>query len=106
MYFMVIGTDKPNSLALRTATRKAHRNWLRGDHASVTVLQSGASLNRDSTTMDGSLLIVAAESYNDVLLFSQADPYFKANLFETVDIRRWDWTYGNPDGSTTSVNPV
>lgn len=106
MYFMVIGTDKPDSLDLRVATRKTHRSWLRGHHLRVTVLQSGASLEGDSTTMNGSLLIVKADSYDDVLRFSTSDPYAKAGLFEKVDIRRWDWTYGNPDGSTNSVNPI
>jgi len=106
MYFMVIGTDKPDSLALRTATRRRHRDWLRGDHAHVTVVASGASLAGDTTTMNGSLLIVAAASHEDVAAFSRADPYFEAGLFASVDIRRWDWTFGNPDGPTPSVNPI
>ncbi len=105
MHFMVIGTDKPGSLNLRIATRSVHRDWLRGRHERVTVVMSGASLEHDSTTMNGSLLIVSAASYEDVVQFSQADPYVKAGLFENVDIRRWDWTFGNPEG-TASVNPL
>lgn len=106
LYFMVIGTDKPGALSLRVATRARHRDWLRGRHDRVTVLLSGASLEGDSTTMNGSLLVVAAACYEDVLAFSQADPYAHAGLFASVEIRRWDWTFGNPNGPTASVNPI
>lgn len=106
MYFMVIATDKLDSLALRVAMRPRHRDWLRGGHERVTVVASGASLEGESTVMNGSLLIVAAASHEDVVTFSHADPYFRAGLFASVDIRRWDWTFGNPNGPTPSVNPI
>lgn len=106
MYFMVIATDKPDALALRHATRARHRDWLRGNHARVTVVASGASLAGHSTAMNGSLLIVSAASHDDVLAFSHEDPYYRAGLFASVDIRRWDWTFGGPNGPTASVNPL
>jgi uncharacterized protein YciI len=106
MYFMVIGTDKPGATPVRLATRARHRDWLRGPHERVKVVLSGASLERDSTAMNGSLLVVAADGYEDVLAFSQADPYAHAGLFASVEIRRWDWTFGNPEGPTASVNPI
>ncbi|MGN5478385.1 hypothetical protein ACTMU2_19450 [Cupriavidus basilensis] len=34
------------------------------------------------------------------------DPYAHAGLFASVEIRRWDWTFGNPNGPTASVNPI
>lgn len=106
MYFMVIGTDKRDALPLRVATRARHRDWLRGSHERVAVVASGASLERDSTIMNGSLLVVAASCYEDALAFAQADPYAHAGVFENVEIRRWDWTFGSPNGPTASVNPI
>jgi hypothetical protein len=105
MYFVIFCTDKPDAEQLRKEVRPVHRDWLRGRHKKVVLRYSGATLAGESTRMVGSLLIVEADSLQDVEEFTRQDPYRKAGLFDNVQIRRWDWTFGNPDGST-SVNPI
>lgn len=105
MYFTIFCTDKPDAEQLRKRVRPVHRDWLRGAHEKVKLRFSGATLAGESTRMVGSLLIVEAQSLQDVEEFALQDPYRKAGLFEEVKIRRWDWTFGNPDGSR-SVNPI
>jgi uncharacterized protein YciI len=105
MIYAILSTDRPDGAELRHHTRPIHRDWLRGEHEMVRLLMSGATLQADGQTMNGSLVIVEANSLQDVETFAQADPYRHAGLFERWEIRPWDWTYGNPAG-TPSINPL
>ena len=97
VYFAVFATDKPDTTALRANTREAHRRHLRepGRHA-VSVRFGGPTLSDDGTRMNGTLLIIAAENMDAVNAFLADDPYVRAGLFETVEIRPWHWSLGNP----------
>ena len=97
MYFVVFATDKPGTESLRSETRPAHREYLRspGKHA-VTVRVAGPTLRDDAVTMNGSLLIVEAENLDAVRAFAADDPYSRAGLFQTVEIRPWTWGLNNP----------
>lgn len=105
MIYTLFCTDRPDAAELRRRTRPAHRDWLRGAHDNVRLLMCGATLQDDGQTMNGSLVIVEADSLHDVQAFAQRDPYRLAGLFEHWEIRPWDWTYGNPAG-TPSINPI
>ena len=97
MYFVVFGTDKPAMETVRGATRPAHRDYLRnpGKHP-VTVRVGGPTLRDDGVTMNGSLLIVEAENIEAVRAFAADDPYSRAGLFQSVEIRPWNWGLNNP----------
>lgn len=96
-YFVIFGTDKPGALATRTATRPAHREYLRnpGPHK-VKLIHGGPTLGDDGESMNGTLLIVEAATLDEVRRFAQDDPYRKADIFERVEIREWNWTTGRP----------
>jgi len=47
--------------------------------------------------MNGTLLVVEAEGINDVMAFIGNDPYMQAGLFDRVEVRPWDWSFGNPE---------
>ena len=97
MYFVIFGTDKPGMETVRTATRPAHRDYLRspGKHA-ITVRVGGPTLRDDGATMNGTLLIVEAETIDAVRAFAADDPYSRAGLFQTIEIRPWNWGLNNP----------
>ena len=105
MIFAIFCTDRLGAGELRRRTRPAHRDWLHSPHAKVKLLMSGATLEPDAKTMNGSLMIVSAESLVNVEAFTAQDPYRLAGLFEHWEIRPWDWTFGNPAG-TPSINPT
>ena len=88
MNYLIFATDKPGMLETRIDIRQKHRRYLRQEH-SVNVLEGGPTLCHETGEMNGTLLIVDAESLEQVQEFVQGDPYSEAGLFENIDIRRW-----------------
>lgn len=97
MYFVVFGTDRPGTEQIRADTRPSHQAHLRDHPDPVKVLHGGPTLTADGGRMNGSMLVVEAASLADVQAFMAADPYSKAGLFETVEIRPWKWGMGAPE---------
>ena len=89
--FALICIDKPDSLALRLATREAHFEYVNA-HPGVVRL-AGPFLN-EAGEMTGSLLLVEAPDMATARAFSAADPYVLAGLFKWVEIRPWRATVG------------
>ncbi len=88
MHFMIYAVDKPNSFAIRQATREAHLEY---------VSQSGrkqfaAPLLDDNEMMKGSLILIEARNLLEAQEFVENDPYNQAGLFESIVIER----YKNP----------
>jgi uncharacterized protein len=84
MLFAVINTDRPAALDLRMSTRPAHIAFLEG-HAGQLV-HGGAILDGEGKPC-GSLLIVEADSADEVRALMAQDPYAEAGLFESALIR-------------------
>jgi len=95
MLFVLICTDKPGALELRKANRDAHLEFIKG--LGDTIKLGGPIITEDGEGMTGSLLVLEADSRQAVEDIAAEDPYAKADLFETVDIRPWKWTVGNPE---------
>ena len=93
--YVIVCIDKPDSLALRMATREAHLAYVKTiDQVKFHV---GGPLLSDDGTMNGSMLIVAADDRSKVDDFVKNDPYAMAGLFESVDVRPWKVTVGSLD---------
>lgn len=97
MYFVLFGTDKPGMCEIRERIRPEHRVYLRepGSHP-VRVVIGGPTLS-DDQQMNGTLLVVEADSLKDVEAFVCDDPYTKIGLFESLTIRPWVWGLGAPE---------
>ena len=95
MFFAISCIDKPGALSLRMENRPAHIEFLYAKAAMVKF--AGPYLGEDGETMTGSLIILEADDRAAAEAFAAADPYAKAGLFESVDIRPWKWSIGNPD---------
>jgi uncharacterized protein YciI len=94
MLYALICTDKPNSLAIRRAKRPEHVAYLKslGD----TLKLAGPFTEADGETMNGSLVVIEAASLQAAKEIAAGDPYAKAGLFASVEIRPWIWTLNNP----------
>ncbi len=95
MYFAISCIDKAGALSLRMANRPAHMAFLKANAAALKF--AGPYLGEDGEAMTGSLIILEAADRVAAEAFAAADPYAKAGLFESVDIRPWKWVIGNPD---------
>ena len=91
--FALICIDKPDSLALRLATREAHFAY--GRSMPGVVRLAGPFLD-DAGEMAGSLLVIEAENLAAAWARHEGDPYKLAGLFERVEIRPWRATWGEP----------
>lgn len=99
-HFILFGTDHPDMLETRKATRPAHVAFL-GNPAphKVKVVHGGPTLAEDGESMNGSFLLLEADSLEAAKAFAADDPYAKAGIFKTVEIRPTNWVIGNPDRS-------
>lgn len=96
MLYAFLCTDKPNSLALRMETRPPHVAWLNEINAAGQLKFAGPFLD-DAGQATGSLVVVEAETLEAAQALSAADPYAKAGLFETVEVKAWNWVFNKPE---------
>ncbi|MBZ9776253.1 YciI-like protein [Mesorhizobium sp. CO1-1-8] len=98
MLFAVICKDKPGSLQVRLDTRPEHIAFLEGLNGDKKLAFAGPFLDTEGKP-NGSLVVVEAPDLAGAQALSAADPYDKAGLFESVEIRPWNWTFNKPAAS-------
>ncbi len=91
MHFVAILTDHDGALETRLANRPAHIEWLKSNPVAI----AGPFLD-DKGDMVGSLLIVEAEDEAAARALLATDPYAKANLFKSAEVKAWRWAIGKP----------
>jgi uncharacterized protein YciI len=87
--------DKPDSGALRQATRPAHLAYVQGASG---ILAAGPLLAEDEETMIGSFFILDLPNRAAVTAFNAEDPYTQAGLFGGVRITPFRWLIGSGPG--------
>ncbi len=85
MLYLLLCEDKPDSQALRLATRDAHLAYVTEHGNRVHV--AGPLLSDDGEQMVGSLFILDAGDAEEVRAFHREDPYTRAELWQRVLIR-------------------
>lgn len=96
MLYALICTDKPGALQIRLDTRGEHLAFLKGLGDG---LKAAGPFLDDDGAMTGSLVVIEAANRDEALAISEQDPYAKAGLFESVEIRPWNWVVKNPEVS-------
>jgi uncharacterized protein len=91
--FVISYIDKPDSLALRMKTREAHLAYAHADDKPAKVKLGGPYLD-DKGDMAGSLIIVEAPDKAAAVAFTENDPYVRAGLFQSIDVRPYRLTTG------------
>lgn len=92
MLFVATCTDKPDSSALRLDNRPQHLAYLNGLGAKVKA--AGALLSSDRASVIGSLLILEGEDEAEIAAMLAEDPYGKAGLFASIDVKPWRQAVG------------
>jgi len=92
--FVISYIDKPNSLALRMANRPAHLAYAHDENNPAKVKLGGPYLD-DKGEMAGSLIILEAPDKAAAVNFTENDPYVKAGLFSSIDVRPYRLTMGS-----------
>jgi uncharacterized protein YciI len=95
MLFALICNDKPDRLQLRLDTRNDHVAFLNELNAKGALKFAGPFLDADGKP-NGSLVVIEATGMTAAKAIAAADPYAKAGLFASVDIRAWNWVFNNP----------
>lgn len=90
MRVALICIDKPGSIEIRKANREAHLAHIRD---SGVVEMAGPFLS-DSAEMCGSLVVLDVADVQAAQDWAAADPYARAGLFQSVDIREWKKVIG------------
>ena len=94
MLYAFICTDRPNSVDLRMKVRPAHIEYLNGlgDR-----LKAAGPFTDEAGNPIGTLAIIEAKDRAAAEDVARNDPYTKADLFATVEIRAWKWGLKNPE---------
>ena len=95
MLFAITCIDKPDHMDLRLANRAAHIEYLKAKADMVRL--AGPFTSDDGETMIGSMLVVEAADRAAAEALAAGDPYARAGLFQSTDVRAWRWLIGNPD---------
>lgn len=96
MLFALLCQDKPGHLQVRLDTRPGHVAFLDELNAKGALKFAGPFLSDDGKPT-GSLVVIEAEDKAAAKAIADADPYARAGLFESVDIRAWNWVFNNPN---------
>ncbi|MBN8951817.1 MULTISPECIES: YciI-like protein [unclassified Rhizobium] len=96
MLFAFVCKDKPGYLNVRMETRPAHVEHLNKLNAEGTLKMAGPFLDAEGKP-NGSLVIVEAENVEAAVAIADADPYTKAGLFESVEIKPFNWVFNKPE---------
>ncbi len=88
MLFVVVALDKPDAKELRMATRAQHFEYI----AQTKQAKLGGPFLDSEGNMTGSLVVIEAETLDAAKLWAANDPYMKAGVFASSQIRPWKAT--------------
>ncbi|MFC6491043.1 YciI-like protein [Nitratireductor sp. GCM10026969] len=98
MIFVILCRDKPGHLQVRQDTRPEHVEYLEKLNAAGTLKFAGPFLDEDGKP-SGSMVAVETEDHAAAEAIARADPYALAGLFESVEIRPWNWVFNKPENA-------
>lgn len=92
MWYAIIGTDNPDSLAGRKAARPAHLARLKQLHAEGRLFVAGPFPAIDSPDpgpagFSGSLIVAEFPSLADAQTWAKADPYLAAGVYRETSVK-------------------
>jgi uncharacterized protein YciI len=95
MLFALICKDKPGALQVRMDTRPKHVEFINGLIAGKKLAFAGPFLDAEGKS-NGSLVVIEAEDQAAAEALAASDPYAKAGLFDSVEVRAWAWVFNKP----------
>jgi uncharacterized protein YciI len=98
MLFALICKDKPGHLHVRQDTRPDHLAFLGRLNDEKKVAFAGPFLDAEGKSI-GTLAMIEAPDLESAKAIAASDPYAKAGLFESTEIRAWNWVINKPAGA-------
>lgn len=98
MLFALICTDKPGHLQTRLDVRPDHIAFLNGLNEKGALKFAGPLLDEDGKP-NGSLVVIETADKAVAETIAGGDPYARAGLFASVDIRPWNWVFNKPENA-------
>jgi uncharacterized protein YciI len=95
MLFALICKDKPEHLHVRMDARADHVAFLKTLNEAGKLKFAGPFFDDDGKPNGGLVVIEAADRAEAAAMGSQ-DPFARADLFQSVEIRQWSWAFNNP----------
>jgi uncharacterized protein len=96
LLFVAICLDKPNHLQARLDNRPTHLDYLASLKSKLKI--AGPFLAADNQTPIGSMLIYDVADEKEARSLADNDPFAKAGLFATIDVKPWRQGFGPPIG--------
>ena len=93
-HFAIWATDRLGMADERARVREAHRARLREGKPGQLKVVLGGPTTDEVGAMNGSLLVVEASDIAAVRDFIAGDPYVLSGVYDTVEVRRWQWGLG------------
>lgn len=91
MYYVIFSTDNDNVLEKRLATRPTHLARIMELKEAGRLLLAGPTPKSDAdpkeTGFAGSTVIAEFDSLADAQAWADADPYFAAGVYKSVEVR-------------------
>jgi uncharacterized protein len=94
LFFVAICIDKTDHLQTRLDNRPVHLDYLKGLGPKLKI--GGALLGADNQTPIGSMLIYDVADEKEARGLVGDDPFAKAGLFASVEIKAWRQGVGAP----------
>ena len=91
MKFVILGFDGPDGQAKRKIYRPAHLAHMEPLDRAGRVVLAGPL-----TDHTGSLIVIEAGSLQAAKEIAAGDPFARAGLFASVEVRPWLWTLNKP----------
>jgi uncharacterized protein len=95
MFYAVIARDRPDGLDQRLALRAEHFDYLT---ALGQKLVFAGALFGDGDRMDGSLMVVEAESLDEAKMLAAGDPFVAQGLYQSYEVKRWTFALNHAEG--------
>jgi uncharacterized protein len=94
--FAFVCADKPGHLNVRMDTRPEHVEHLNALNEKGILKMAGPFLDGDGKP-NGSLVIVETDTIEEARAIADADPYAKAGLFQSVEVKPFNWVFNKPE---------
>ncbi len=94
--FAFVCADKPGHLNVRMDTRPEHVEHLNALNEKGILKMAGPFLDGDGKP-NGSLVIVETDTIEEARAIADADPYTKAGLFQSVEVKPFNWVFNKPE---------
>ncbi|MDO1584016.1 YciI-like protein [Rhizobium oryzicola] len=94
--FAFVCADKPGHLNVRMETRPTHLDHLNALNEKGILKMAGPFLDGEGKP-NGSLVIVETDTIEEARALADADPYAKAGLFQSVEVKPFNWVFNKPE---------